>query len=258
MVNCRFPDPIKPSQLVFDTPELTEKIFSHMSEKDLLVSAQRVSHAWRNCIVQSPKLQRKLFFTEGILTDYDYNQAQSRAENPLLKGRFWVDLKYWLRRGFRIPPLEEDPEKKAQGYNKLARDLPLYPLLHPLASWHRMLTHVPPFRGVGFMTELLSEPNFSRCGITGVDSNSDQQLELPWARAEDIVRVYEDQCGMKLVGRAWAGQSQPSSVSLSLQDIEILYAPFPDTMQKMRLTDAPAHTLAECEVVVKAVLYVAD
>ncbi len=47
---------------VFALPELHEAILSHTDMVTLLVSAQRVSKAWRALIAASPTLQRKLFF----------------------------------------------------------------------------------------------------------------------------------------------------------------------------------------------------
>jgi hypothetical protein len=52
----------KPRNTVFSTPEVIEEILSYLPPPELLV-IQRVSWEWKNAIMSSPKLQRKLFFS---------------------------------------------------------------------------------------------------------------------------------------------------------------------------------------------------
>jgi hypothetical protein len=54
--------PSLPSPAVL-IPELIKLILFHTNLRTLLVSAQRVCSAWRNVIVHSPQLQKRLFFT---------------------------------------------------------------------------------------------------------------------------------------------------------------------------------------------------
>jgi hypothetical protein len=50
---------------VLDVPELLENILSFLPEREILTSVQRVSQTWRAAILDSPRIQRKLFSPKG-------------------------------------------------------------------------------------------------------------------------------------------------------------------------------------------------
>jgi len=46
---------------VLAIPELLENILSLLPEREILTSVQRVSRTWRSAVVNSPRIQKKLF-----------------------------------------------------------------------------------------------------------------------------------------------------------------------------------------------------
>jgi hypothetical protein len=54
--------PLAALNQVLETPEILESILLHLPLRDLLVTAQRINHAWNNLIVSSPAIQEALFF----------------------------------------------------------------------------------------------------------------------------------------------------------------------------------------------------
>jgi hypothetical protein len=50
---------------VLAIPELLENIVSFLPEYEILANAQRVSRTWRSSVVDSPRIQRKLFLPKG-------------------------------------------------------------------------------------------------------------------------------------------------------------------------------------------------
>jgi hypothetical protein len=53
------------STRVLAIPELLENILSFLPEGEIITSVQRVSRTWRSSVVDSPRIQRKLFLPKG-------------------------------------------------------------------------------------------------------------------------------------------------------------------------------------------------
>jgi len=76
-----------PSDAVFGTPELLDRILSQLDMHTLLTAAQLVSRYWHDIIIQSPSIQQALCFQPK------QNMANERMQNSLLAELFepWFD-----------------------------------------------------------------------------------------------------------------------------------------------------------------------
>ncbi|KAE9407533.1 hypothetical protein BT96DRAFT_971236 [Gymnopus androsaceus JB14] len=140
-----------PSNAVFDTPELLDRILSQLDMRTLLTAAQLVSHYWHDIITQSPSIQQALCFQPK------QNTANEQMQNPLLAELFepWFDGNgAHDRRKFMKMPLAS------------TRDV----FLREDATWRQMLVAQPPLLQLGIWTQMH--------GMRG-DSHQFEILEFP-------------------------------------------------------------------------------
>ncbi|KAH8204553.1 hypothetical protein TruAng_001327 [Truncatella angustata] len=131
---------------VFGITELLEAILIEVDMRTLLVSAQQVTKWWRCVILQSNRLQKKLFFSGD-------NSSRNKL-NPLLKGAFdfcffnpkWVEDEpgsdaFWLATscGAICQPVRW---LAGDDVSRFMTDLEAFG--RPQASWRNMLVHQPP------------------------------------------------------------------------------------------------------------------
>lgn len=141
-----------PVSAVLNTPELLETIFSYLDQRTLLISAQRVSHYWRLTIINSPVLQRLLYFRPDPQPPVSAEETQGvppcRVPNPLLKQAFppmFVNttMNETTLTGGRY---RRDAVKEMSLFASPARQKAF---LHPNASWRYMLVTQPPVLRLG-------------------------------------------------------------------------------------------------------------
>lgn len=108
------------SEQVLRNPELLENILIHLSQRDLLVNAPRVSRLLKSIIDASPTLQQELYFQP-------MNQKEGPVGNPLLlwafnpilkqlwsctcNGRRWPSISIW-RGHFRHSKWNKSPTRR--------------------------------------------------------------------------------------------------------------------------------------------------
>ncbi|KAF2174214.1 hypothetical protein M409DRAFT_49073 [Zasmidium cellare ATCC 36951] len=136
-------------QQVFDTAELLEQILLALPLKDLLLD-QCVCKTWKNCVDNSIKLQRGLFFRpagEMAVEEYEFDMRRFGFVLPRYETRYRVSTRVCFINPILVTKL---------GYDGIAHlivgeldetELPSS-LLHPQASWRRMLAIQPPLPAI--------------------------------------------------------------------------------------------------------------
>lgn len=146
-----------------DTPEILEMILARVDMRTLLTSAQRVSRCWSDLISNSPSIQKALFFTPIMNSEWG---IKMKTFNPLLTETFpSIFPAKDGRQDSQFPLCDLPTTKDAKKMDRLVRKD---------ASWRKMLVRQPPIFEIGIF-EIYS----SRAGDGARSSSIPVGFSLP-------------------------------------------------------------------------------
>jgi hypothetical protein len=121
-----------------DTPEILEMILAQLDMRTLLTSAQRVSRSWSDLISSSPSIQKALFFTPIMNSEWG---IKNKTFNPLLTEIFpSIFPTKDGRQGTQFPLCDPPMTEDAKMMDRIVRKD---------ASWRKMLVRQPPIFEIG-------------------------------------------------------------------------------------------------------------
>lgn len=125
---------------VFALPEVLEKILLEVDMVTLLVSAQRVSKAWKDLIKSSIAIQQKLFFKAATSGPVEKNPLLKKYLTPFYESEVREKAPDWTH----AKVIAEAPfAKNAEAFRRSG------------ASWREMLLQQPPQFRYGFARDII-------------------------------------------------------------------------------------------------------
>ncbi|SPO02015.1 uncharacterized protein DNG_04688 [Cephalotrichum gorgonifer] len=143
--------------------ECLEMVLRELDPTTLLVSAQRVCKIWRDTIISSPALQRKLFFAPS---DGRAAKTQTRIRIPLLVNAFPAFFQTTLQQRVPYRSFFEDLDSAGGGQDA--------PFLRKGASWRRMYPEYPVTFKIGVIESRGPDPGSFFGGVEDVPKGSQQ------------------------------------------------------------------------------------
>ncbi|KAL2843909.1 hypothetical protein BJY01DRAFT_264108 [Aspergillus pseudoustus] len=138
----------KAKNKVLSLRELLECILANLPERDLLL-AQRVSQQWRDIIINSPLLQKQLFFQPTSIRPF-FEEDQRVNLNPLIKilSPSFAKMETLPRcpNGHFRGHGDEHGEREMRSQTWFQSEERKKAFLRPEASWRRMFPSDPPPR----------------------------------------------------------------------------------------------------------------